>query len=156
MHEDVLGGYSLNNKSNVEVDFVLAREYHHGASHDIVSHATDPCLLDKGGDVSALDIECNGNLETLVASLAAHSPLYTIVREEKVSGGIDVCVSERVLDDAKSMGLLNENFEVNCELVSCSNKELSWEESVDLANGFHKPKFLVRDDEVEHQSFFLS
>ncbi|KAK8529361.1 hypothetical protein V6N12_060144 [Hibiscus sabdariffa] len=106
------------------------------------------------GDVSALDIECNGNLEPLVASLAAPSPLYTLIREEEVSDRIDACVSERVLDDAKSMGLLNENFEANCELVSYSNKELSWKESVDLANSFHKPRLLVPDDEAEHQSFF--
>ncbi|KAK8996825.1 hypothetical protein V6N11_020321 [Hibiscus sabdariffa] len=40
----------------------------------------------------------------------------------------------QALDEVRAMGFVNANSVVDCELVPCSNKELSWEARVDLAN----------------------
>ncbi|KAK8511886.1 hypothetical protein V6N13_073718 [Hibiscus sabdariffa] len=90
-----------------------------------------------------------------VAPLAAASfQLVTLVRNTVDLAGTGEFVTERALDDDRSLGFSNKDIEVECEMVQCSNKDISWEVSVDLANGNKEADDRSQDCVEEQQSFF--
>ncbi|KAK8514921.1 hypothetical protein V6N12_001086 [Hibiscus sabdariffa] len=90
-----------------------------------------------------------------VAPLAAASfQSITLVRNTIDITGNGEFVTERVMDDGRSLGFFNEDIEAECETVQCSKKDISWEVSVDLANGNKEACDRGRDCMEEQQSFF--
>ncbi|KAK8576867.1 hypothetical protein V6N13_121866 [Hibiscus sabdariffa] len=103
----------------------------------------------KGLDFSHVD------LIHVVAPLAAASfQSITLVRNTIDITGNGEFVTERVMDDGRSLGFFNEDIEAECETVQCSKKDISWEVSVDLANGNKEACDRGRDCMEEQQSFF--
>ncbi|KAK8572027.1 hypothetical protein V6N13_047651 [Hibiscus sabdariffa] len=135
-------------------------------------------LLNVLGDASSPCMDCNFILEPL-SSLeeiaAAHrvgrgggaAPLYSVERNGVDSSGNVVGLSERDSVVCSSLGVsdknfeevcemvsLNENIEFDCEMVPYSNNKMSWEVSVDLANGNLEVVDRGQDRNEEQSSLF--